>query len=473
MAQVDLFLPSRFDTLERRAANQLSNIVAPVDAALAFFDEVHTEVASAGQGSLVICFGRSGAGKSTFLHTLHLFREGVSTISVTKADDLTAKFGSLQSTSDQLRVLVVEEREALTDASRADLETVLHKINAFVRSDAGANTVVVWPCNTTGMRDQLRTLADEIGAEALLGTREPVFTFEGPPSSAYVQIARQTIATLNQGASLSDLGVSETRADELAAQSNTIGGYLGLLRKELTRNSAAVQKLLVKEQSKLWTVVVAGNDPDNDVAALTRGSTSTADVDRMLTVTQANVVKELKQYPEKLGILGAVLDARIIHLPIIAALAVAREYGDDALKKLMDAEGLSTSRDPKAPEHFAKSELMTAFNNQPVRPRRTDGKPGCNSRDAFKKLASIAAKNDVALNRAVASALAAQGCIQSFVLEKDLGVGLTRRTDIYAETTSGPVRIEMMWRADTGRAEIANYMLTKLYNYGRAIGFLG
>lgn len=29
-----------------------------------------------------------------------------------------------------------------------------------------------------------------------------------------------------------------------------------------------------------------------------------------------------------------------------------------------------------------------------------------------------------------------------------------------------------MWRARTSRAEIANYVLTKLYNYGRAIGFL-
>jgi hypothetical protein len=30
----------------------------------------------------------------------------------------------------------------------------------------------------------------------------------------------------------------------------------------------------------------------------------------------------------------------------------------------------------------------------------------------------------------------------------------------------------VMWRKSTGRAEIANYVLTKLYNYGRAIGLL-
>jgi hypothetical protein len=31
----------------------------------------------------------------------------------------------------------------------------------------------------------------------------------------------------------------------------------------------------------------------------------------------------------------------------------------------------------------------------------------------------------------------------------------------------------MMWRKQTGRAEIANYTLTKLNNYGKAIGLLG
>jgi len=29
-----------------------------------------------------------------------------------------------------------------------------------------------------------------------------------------------------------------------------------------------------------------------------------------------------------------------------------------------------------------------------------------------------------------------------------------------------------MWRTDTTRSEIANYVLTKLFNYGHAIGFL-
>jgi DNA (cytosine-5)-methyltransferase 1 len=37
----------------------------------------------------------------------------------------------------------------------------------------------------------------------------------------------------------------------------------------------------------------------------------------------------------------------------------------------------------------------------------------------------------------------------------------------------GPIRIEIMWRSTTSRADIANYVLSKLGNYGKAIGLLG
>ena len=48
-----------------------------------------------------------------------------------------------------------------------------------------------------------------------------------------------------------------------------------------------------------------------------------ADIDRMLSVTNANVVKDLKDFPEKVGLLGTYLDARVLHVPALAALAAS------------------------------------------------------------------------------------------------------------------------------------------------------
>jgi DNA (cytosine-5)-methyltransferase 1 len=62
---------------------------------------------------------------------------------------------------------------------------------------------------------------------------------------------------------------------------------------------------------------------------------------------------------------------------------------------------------------------------------------------------------------------------RAFDTEVDIGVGLKRRTDLFMDSIGlGAVRLEVMWRRKTSRAEIANYALTKLYHYGRALEFL-
>ena len=43
-----------------------------------------------------------------------------------------------------------------------------------------------------------------------------------------------------------------------------------------------------------------------------------------MSSTGANIVEELKKYPDQVGILGTVLDSKIIHLDVLTALAVAK-----------------------------------------------------------------------------------------------------------------------------------------------------
>ena len=56
--------------------------------------------------------------------------------------------------------------------------------------------------------------------------------------------------------------------------------------------------------------------------------------------------------------------------------------------------------------------------------------------------------------------------------EHPLGTTQTFVSDLYLETPGEPIRVEFMWRSRTGRADIANYVLSKLGNYGHAIGLL-
>jgi DNA (cytosine-5)-methyltransferase 1 len=468
-----VIVPDRFESLARRAEGRLNGIVVPVQAALEEVDRVFARMGQADRGAFLILRGQSGAGKSTFLHTLNIYRTGVKTISV-PGDKPIREFLRSRQRADQLEVLVLEEREAAISFTDSELEDWLHAINGFIRSDQGRKTIVVWPCNTDVLRDRVVALARTIGGDSLVGTGTGWFDFSGPNSSEYAPIAERTLATLNQGATFSDLGLTVETVLSAADKSKTIGDFLSKIHDQISFAENAVEKLLRQEKCRLWVIVAAGNDVASEVAALTRGRYAAVDTERMMTSTEANVVTDLKKQPEKIGILGTVLDAKILHLPILTASAIARAFSDQKLKDLMSSAELRLKPDKKsdAIDRLMQTDFASLLNSGSQGLLARGKKPGPDSVGAFEKLAQIASSNDAALNRALGAALTEAGLIQSFKVEQDFGAGLIRRTDILAQTPSGPARIEVMWRKSTSRAEIANYTLTKLANYGRAIGFL-
>ena len=348
----------------------------------------------------------------------------------------------------------------------------MHAINAFVRSEAGRDTLVVWPTNTDDLTEILVGLAKALGDEALFGIGEPVERFSGPAKADFVPIAERTVAALNEGASLATLGVSEEHAHVLTADVETIGRYLALIRRALIDNGARVRSLLPAEQPRMWTVVIAGNDPDADVAALTRGGYAVADVDRLMNSTGANIVQELKKYPDQLGILGTVLDARILHVDMVTMLSVARQYGDAELHGLMRAVGMSTQSDKSARSRILASELGVVIGGGSLGTRKRGKKPGSSTHQAFAGLAEISKTKDATCNRALGAALQDAELIGTFETERDLGTELKFTSDLYCLRGHEAIRLEVMWRATTGRAAIANYVLGKLGNYGKAIGLL-
>lgn len=472
MNSKSLLVPDRYDILQRKASDKLSDIIHPVDDALAYIDELHRDMSASFRGSFLIFRGDSGTGKSTFLHTIGLFREGVEVVSVSKNEDIDSIFSKLKPVEGNLRVIVLEGREALTDVSIQELEKSIHSINSFVRTEEGENSIIAWPVNRDDLAKQLSDLALELGSEALLGTGEPIYRFNGPKPCDFMSITNSTISILNEGATIHDLGISDELAGKIYKESTTIGRCLARLREELLKNQRSLNTLVSKEKCRVWTVVLAGNDPETDVDGLTRGTLYAADVDRMMSVTEANVVQELKKIPEKIGILGTYLDARIIHVKMIPTLSIIRDFADNELKKKMTDVGMSTKKNNDGIQRLLGTPLANSFSDLPIKARTVGTKPGSNTASAFEKLASIASTNDVIINKCFGKALVEAGIIDSFELEQDIGNGLKRRTDILAHTKNGPVRLEMMWRKKTSRAEIANYVLTKLYNYGKAVEYI-
>lgn len=470
----NVVVPDRYETLARRANDKLPSIVEPVPGSLAVVDEIFARMKRTGRGAFLILRGASGAGKSTFLHTVNLYKNGVQSVSVPGGASIRQFLEQHSATANALEILVLEEREAAISFSDAELEDWLHAINGFIRSQRGENCLVVWPCNTDKLRDRIVSLARDIGGEALLGPGEPWHIFEGPDRSTFAAIAEKTLSVLNQSATLSDLGLTVDAVEEASSKASTIGGFLAALDEQIAAAQRGVAKLLDREQCRLWVIVAAGNDPGPDVSGLTRGRFAAIDTERLMTSTGANVVADLKKQPEKIGILGTVLDAKILHLPVLTASAIARAYADEALQKRMKDVGLSLKPDNKAEaiERLKQTELASVFASGAQGTLNRGPKLGSKSVEAFEKLADIASTNDSLLNRAIGQALVDAGLITGFKVEQEFGQNMKRKTDILAESPSGPIRLEVMWRKSTGRANIADYTLTKVANYGRAIGFL-
>jgi energy-coupling factor transporter ATP-binding protein EcfA2 len=467
----NLLVPDRFENLKDNAQEKLSTIIVEVRDALEKLDDIYEDMITAARGAFLILKGDSGSGKSTFLNTINLFREDVVIETINNDESISETLKHSTPTDSALRIFILEGREALRGKSTSEIEIDLHSINTFLRSKKGERTLVVWLCNTEDMKEILIQVADAIGGDALLGIDEPFYDFHGPQKKDFLDIAKRTVQLLNNGASLNDMGITDEQASQMANNANTIGRYFNGLRKELRANTLLIKKLTGKEQFKMWVVVLAGNEPENDVAALTRGQSAIADIERMMVSTQANIVTDLKQYPEKLGLLSNVFDCKIIYIPILTATAIARDYADNQLIERMKEVSLNTKADSTGKDRLLNSELYNAFSGNPSGPRKK-GKTGNNSREAFEKLARIASTNDKLINKTFGEAMIDLGLISNFSLEEDLGQGLTRRTDILCEIPLSKIRVEMMWRTKTSRAEIANYTLTKLYNYGKAIGYL-
>jgi len=473
LARENLYLPDRFEGLRQAGGDALRAIVHPVESALASLDARFAEMRVARRGALTILRGESGAGKSTFLDTVCLFRDEVVTERIPSTADVESMLDAL-GPADGPRILVLEGREALRAEPAEAIEAVLHAVNAFVRADAGANTLVVWPTNTDDLTEMLEGVAGQLGAEALFGVGQPVEQFTGPPQDAFARIAEQTVQALNRGASLAAMGISDEHAGEMAREATTIGRYIALIRETLIANGAEVTGLLKVERYRLWTLVIAGNEPENDVAAVTRGSHGYIDIDRLLSATGANVVKELKKYPERLGLLGTNLDARILHMDMLTALAVARTHGDATLHDLMRSVGMATkpSTGESVSSRLESSELGLLLAANALGTRKRGSRPGGGTTSAFASLTEIAKINDGAINRAIGEGLADIGLIEHYETEKDVGGELKFASDLYLVRAGEPIRVEVMWRSKSGRADIANYALGKLRNYGRTIGYL-
>lgn len=465
-------LPDRFEGLSESANDSdIAKIIIPVKYGLDKIQDIYEEICSTNRGSFLILKGESGSGKTTFLRTINIFIENVEILTISNNSDIIEFISKLSECRECLRIIIIEGRESILDMGHTEVTAAIHTINSFIRSPKGKKSLVVWPCNDENIVENLVETSQTVGGSSLLDFEDTYFIFSGPEKHQFVQIAKQTVQLLNHGKTLLDFGVTDETAADYIEKSNTIGEYLKLINAEVRKNKRFVNNLHVKEHFKMWVIVLGKNEPSKDVEALTKGEFLDADIQRLLVSTEANIVQDIKKIPDKIALLANYLDTKIIYVSIVDALSIVRSYANDELIKIMKSKGLSVKKDPKIKERLANTELVRMILAD-TKLKGKKGTTGSNSINAFGKLLEISVSNDTLLNDAFGNALVKNGYVDSYLTEQNLGTGLTRRTDLLCTSQMEHLRLEFMWRTSTSKADIANYTLNKLYNYGRVIGFI-
>ena len=232
---------------------------------------------------------------------------------------------------------------------------------------------------------------------------------------------------MNQSASLADLGLTEDQIHSCAGRSTLVGDFLSNLHEEIEELQGEVAQLIDQERCRLWIIVASGNEPDGEVDGLTRGASSSIDTEKLMASTQANVVSELKQHAQKVGIVGTVLDAKIFHLPILTTNSIVRAFATPRLQGRMKAQRFSLFPADRgdALRRLKKSGVGTLLAGGNLSVKTRGKKPGTESKTSFFKLANIASDHDRELNACIGEALKAARLIDDFSLEQDFGKGLT------------------------------------------------
>lgn len=470
-----LQVPDRFESIRGKDKSVLGMFISPIQESLSVLQTLFENAAVSRRGQLLVLESRPGVGKTTFLNTANLFIGDLLISSIPSSVHAEQVLSEVRTKSQNGKQLIVlEGRESIDHVSDQDLGQLLHQLNQRLRHADCTNIVVAWPCNSSALANRIVGTAEEVGGTALIDAEIGRHQFSGPERKDFRHIVSSTIGTLNDGADLVDLGIDEFSFVEMLNKCKSIGDLFTRISRDVAKKRSGLVALKNVERHRVWVVVAAGSQPEKEVGGLTRGGNGSCDIQRLCNSTQANIVAEVKQFPDKLGLLCGYFDARITFLPVVTLLATVRSFADAAFKQKLSSAGIRVDiADPAdAISRLKESQLATLLRGEQIG-LLTSGQPvGTDSKKAFENLSLLASQNDRPLNKAIAEGLKAAALIDEYELEQDFGSGLTRRTDIVIQYKKEKTRLEMMWRKNTSKADMANYTLTKLYHYGRAIGYL-
>jgi len=460
-------------------------LVPPPQATVRTFTTLANSIVARGQGLFVPIFAPTGTGKTTFANSLSSFPMFASTFGRSIPYTGSIDFNSLNeavarelstTSADDNRILTVnlDHRE-----SNPPTQEELSTIKRFLRYPSlGHRCLLVWPeTNETVARDIARRYLEIAGSSVV---NLPVM-LEGPPRDEWQSIALHTLEVCNPIPDVAELADPRTlKVGHFATLGAFLEGVSNSVAREITRILEATTRPL-----SLAILFASLSNRSGVLTELAGGKHyGLLDASRLLNATRESVIGQWWEGHRGLLTRSIVaLDARVLCLPPATSIAILREYGDAGLRQaLADLKVRKGPADMR--ERLDASELGQFLRGRLLPTFEYRAHPPPIAGPAFAELAKrgFTTGKDKVLNRAVASA------IDDYLRRGSIGferVSAEERLEFAPLIPDNAIYfaqnvrcLEFTWRSTDylvprNRSEIAIYVLDKLKNYARELGWVG
>ncbi|NRD51610.1 hypothetical protein [Corallococcus exiguus] len=464
-------LPSRYEPLIRTLGDSAQTTFFEQTQDLDVMKRLIAQVRSSNQGKWMFVYhpSESGAGKTTFIHSLSVFLpDQVETVvrlpmpSSMKTAEIPSFLNSLKA-SNRVTVVNFDQHESLY-YSEDEYRSLLVQINSVLRNRN--DLLILWPVNDKGFAEKLVGLQRKIGGLSAFGAT-PIYQMAGLDREKFSSVLERILKVANW--TLEDAALDWVELAKITADAENIGGYLDRVQ------AAVAARFDVGSVGftppKVVFVLSSGKREVRDVCRnLRRADSYYLEASRLMMYTKRSGVAEWWQERNKvlttaLPYVVSLFDAQLLAISGSSVVHSVLNFGPPELSVLAESVQKNAGNAKKV---ISSTELYKFSLGQEVDSREYGLSAQEETLAAYAKLQAQSKTNHRDLNMAVMKQVAAaSGGFSDVKYEQQAGVNGGLFVDVVANRAGEAHFIEFHHKADgeTDYNPVAIYVLGKLKEY--------
>ena len=429
------------------------------------------QMRSSNQGKWMFVYhpSESGAGKTTFIHSLSVFLSDQieDVLRLPPPADITNEkipaFLNSIPTSKRVKVVNFDQHESLY-YSEDQYRSLLVHVNGILRNRH--DLLLLWPVNDRAFAERLVALQKKIGGLSAFGAH-PIYEMKGLSKDRYKLVLDRILTVANW--TLSDAAIDTAEIEGIASSADNIGGFLDLVQAAIAARFDTGN--IGFTPPKLVFVLSSGKPEVRDVCRnLRRADSYYVEALRLMMYTKRSNVAEWWQERNKvlttaLPYIVALFDAQLLAISGSAVVHSVLNFGGAELGSLASNVTRNLGNGKKV---MTSTELLKFSNGLEVDSREYGLVVKDETRAAYGRIQEQSKLKHKEINMSVMSMLeAAGGSFKNVQYEQSAGLTKGILVDVIAEREGEQHFIELHYKAETetDNNSVSIYILSKLKEY--------